>query len=67
MPGSKTFGRAFEHGKGTNTRTTFLKSNLIENYHVEIPGYSGFQTKSNFVSDNKLRTSCFRSNEFVKS
>ena len=31
LPAVKTFSVAYEHGKGINTRDTFLKQNLIEN------------------------------------
>ena len=67
IPTSTVVGDAFEQGKGSEARTTFLKSSLIDNFHVNIPGYSGFNTRENFVADDKLRSSCFRSNEFARS
>lgn len=35
-----------------------LKLNLIENYHVNVPGYAGFKSKFK-INENQLRESCF--------
>lgn len=34
------------------------KLNLMENYHVNIPGYAGFKPKYS-INNNQLRESCF--------
>lgn len=36
------------------------KLNLVENYHVNVPGYAGYKPKFN-IDTNQLRDSCFNS------
>jgi len=44
---------------GVNTRTTFLKQNITENYQTRIPGYSGHRPANAINDRGSLRQFCF--------
>jgi len=46
-------------GTGSVNRTTWLKQNIVENYHKRIPGYAGHQAHSALNDRGALRNSCF--------
>jgi len=44
---------------GSIPRTTFLKQNIIENYHTRLPGYAGHKPRCALNDRGNLRESCF--------
>jgi len=59
MPRSIIVPGKLDQALGANTRTTFLKQNIAENYQTRIPGYSGHRP-ANAVNDRgTLRQFCF--------
>ena len=68
IPGYQGFKPAqleFDNLKGKmeqreNMNRGSAKLNLVENYHVNVPGYAGYKPKFN-IDTNQLRDSCFTS------
>jgi len=59
IPKSSSSGTAEEQSRGSKYRSTFIKNNIVENYHVKIPGYSGHKPASSFNDRGAARGSCF--------
>lgn len=49
---------AILQGLGQEPRATFIKQNIVENYQVRIPGYSGHKPMSVINDRGALRPSC---------
>jgi len=49
----------WDQAVGTNTRTTYLKQNVTENYHTRIPGYSGHRPSEAINDRGVPRQYCF--------
>jgi len=44
---------------GSIPRTTWLKQNIVENYHRRVPGYAGHQPHSALNDRGHIREQCF--------
>lgn len=49
---------AVSHGVGEMARNTIVKQNIVENYSVKIPGYSGHTPMSVLNDRGSIRPSC---------
>ena len=49
---------AIKHGVGEKERQTFIKNNIGENFHVKIPGYSGYKPMSVLNERGTIRPHC---------
>jgi len=59
MPKSLITPDTWDQALGVNTRATYLKQNIIENYQTRIPGYSGHRPKNAVNDRGTLRQHCF--------
>jgi hypothetical protein len=50
-----------QSGANPNIRKTFIKQNIVENYNVRIPGYSGHKPMSALNDRGSNRPSCLSS------
>ncbi|TNV72348.1 hypothetical protein FGO68_gene16976 [Halteria grandinella] len=49
---------ALQQSMGQNARETIIKQNIVENFHVRIPGYSGHKPMSAMNDRGTIRPSC---------
>jgi hypothetical protein len=49
---------ALQQGKCDQTRNTIIKQNIVENYQVKMPGYSGHKPMSCVNDRGTVRPSC---------
>ncbi len=49
---------ALKQSVGQNTRETFIKQNIVENYNMRIPGYGGYKPMSAINDRGTLRPVC---------
>jgi len=59
IPKTLTSPEYWDQSHGVNTRTTFLKQNITENYHTRIPGYSGHHPMNARNDRGNVRQFCF--------
>jgi len=59
IPKSLPTPENWDQANGVNTRTTYLKQNVTENYHTRIPGYSGHRPREAINDRGVLRQLCF--------
>jgi len=59
IPKSLVTPDTWDQALGVNTRTTYLKQNIVENYQTRIPGYSGHRPRNAINDRGTLRQSCF--------
>jgi len=59
MPRSLAVADTWDQALGVNTRVTYLKQNITENYQTRIPGYAGHCPKNSVNDRGVLRQSCF--------
>jgi len=59
IPKSLTSPSVWDQAVGTNTRTTYLKQNMTENYHTRVPGYAGHRPREAVNDRGNLRQFCF--------
>jgi len=58
-----SYGKAIDQAKGANSRETFIKKNITENFHRQIPGYSGHKPRAAMNDRGEVRDSIYYSNE----
>lgn len=58
-----SFGKALDQAKGDATRDTFIKKNITENFHRQIPGYAGHKPKAAVNDRGDVRDSIYYANE----
>ena len=58
LPQTDINENAFKQSVGDNMRTTFIKQNIVENFHVKIPGYQGHKTMSVVNDRGSTRPYC---------
>jgi len=59
IPKSLAVPETWDQALGVNTRGTFIKQNITENYQTRIPGYSGHRPMNAVNDRGTLRQSCF--------
>ncbi|KAM3140701.1 hypothetical protein pb186bvf_007299 [Paramecium bursaria] len=59
IPNAITSSKAIDHGAGENPRHDFMKTNLKENQHTQIPGYAGHQPMAVQNQRQEPRKNCF--------
>jgi len=59
MPKSIVKADTWDQALGVNTRDTYLKQNITENYQTRIPGYAGHCPKNAVNDRGALRQHCF--------
>ena len=62
LPRTDLNQHALKQGQGENTRETFIKQNIVENYNVRIPGYCGHKPMSALNDRGAIRPSCLTNN-----
>lgn len=58
LPKTDINAQAVTQSLGQQTRETFIKQNIVENFHVRIPGYSGHKPMSALNDRGSIRPSC---------
>ena len=58
LPRTDLNERAVTQSLGQQTRETFIKQNIVENYNLRIPGYCGHKPMSALNDRCKLRPEC---------
>jgi len=58
-----SYGRAIDQAKGSQSRTTFIKNNITENFHRQIPGYAGHKPRAAINDRGDIRDSIYFANE----
>jgi len=58
LPRTDINENAMKQGQGSNTRMTIIKQNIVENFHVKMPGYSGHIPMSALNDRGAIRPSC---------
>jgi len=58
-----SYGRAIDQAKGVQSRTTFIKNNITENFHRQIPGYAGHKPRAAINDRGDIRDSIYFANE----
>jgi len=59
MPKTIVHPDRWNQSLGTDSRTTILKQNILENYQTRIPGYSGHRPRNAVNDRGNLREYCF--------
>jgi len=59
IPKSLISPEKWDQAVGANTRVTYLKQNVTENYHTRIPGYAGHRPREAVNDRGSLRQFCF--------
>lgn len=58
LPKTDVNALALQQSLGQQSRDTIIKQNIVENFHVRIPGYSGHKPMSALNDRGILRPSC---------
>jgi hypothetical protein len=59
IPKNLTRPEVMIQATGSIARTTWLKQNIVENYHSRLPGYAGHRPRCAMNDRGSLRQSCF--------
>jgi len=59
MPKALAVPDTWDQALGVNTRTTYLKQNITENYQTRIPGFAGHRPMNSVNDRGTLRQFCF--------